>query len=80
MNRMNDEDQKIKALLESREFPEDTVLWNSQVAANFLIDVFSLHKDLGTAMELSEVLSDFMMKHGIYIMQAVDFRCGREEK
>jgi hypothetical protein len=48
--------------------------------ANFLIDVFSLNKDLGTAMELSEVLSDFMMKHGGYIMQAVDFRCGREEK
>ena len=30
--------------------------------------------------ELSEVLSNFMMKHGGYIMQAVDFRCVREEK
>lgn len=76
----NDEDQKIKAILESNEFSEDALLWNSRTGANFLIDVFSLHKDLGTAMDLSEVLSDFMMKHGGYIMQAVDFRCGREEK
>ena len=46
----NDEDQKIKAILESNEFSEDALLWNSRTGANFLIDVFSLHKDLGTAM------------------------------
>ena len=80
MNSMNDEDQKIKALLESHGFPEDTILWDSRIGADFLIKVFSLHKDLETAMELSEVLSNFMMKHGGYIMQAVDFRCVREEK
>ena len=77
---MNNVDQTVDDVLCMDEYPKDTFDWDPQVAANFLIDVFSLHKDLGTAMELSEVLSDFMMKHGGYIMQAVDFRCGREEK
>lgn len=77
---MNNVDQTVDDVLCMDEYPKDTFDWDFRTAANFLIDVFSLHKDLGTAMELSEVLSDFMMKHGGYIMQAVDFRCGREEK
>ena len=77
---MNNMDQTVDDVLCMDEYPKDTFDWDSRIAASFLIKVFSLHKDLGTAMELSEVLSDFMMKPGGYIMQAVDFRCGREEK
>ena len=77
---MNNVDQTVDDVLCMDEYPKDTFDWDSRTAANFLIKVFSLHKDLGTARELSEVLSNFMMKHGGYIMQAVDFRCGREEK
>ena len=78
---MNNVDQTVDDVLCMDEYPKDTFDWDSRVAANFLIDVFSLHKDLGTAMGLSEVLSDFMMKHGGYIMQSSGFgSCGREEK